>query len=329
MLSSLNERPILIAGVGSIGRRHLRNLRSCGWTKLHLYRSGKSTLPDLDAEIAGLPTFADLDAALHERPAAVVIATPTAAHLPIALAAARAGCHLLIEKPIADTLTGVDALVSAVQTSDVCVLIGFQYRFHPGLITIKQWIDAGAIGAITSASAQWGEYLPDWHPWEDYKQSYAARPELGGGVALTLCHPFDYLRWLLGEVTDVSAMVGRNGGLDIPVEESADVLLRFDSGAVGHVHLDYVQRPPSHTLRITGERGLILWDNADGVAKRYNPAQGVWEIVTPPDDFERNHMFLAQTQHFIACVQGTHSPRCTLHDGVRALQIALSVRDQG
>ena len=86
---------------------------------------------------------------------------------------------------------------------------------------------------------------------------------------LTLCHPFDYLRWLIGEVATVSAMTGEEGGLDIEVEDTANVMLRFANGALGTVHLDYVQRPPTHTLQITGQRGRILWDNEDGAVHWY------------------------------------------------------------
>jgi predicted dehydrogenase len=301
-------------------------LRALGWSNFILYRTGKSTLPDLDAEIDGIPTFYDLDSALAENPIAVVIANPTAAHIDVALAAARAGSHLFLEKPISDTLQGVDELKNLVDAKHLAVLVGFQFRYHPTLMAIKNIIQRGDIGQITSAAAHWGEYLPAWHPWEDYKTSYAARPELGGGVVLTLCHPFDYLRWLVGEITQVSAALGYNGGLDIPVEDTADVTLKFVNGATGHVHLDYVQRPPSHTLRITGDKGLILWDNADGGTKVYRADAGVWEVLTPPQGFERNALFMTQTEHFLACIRGDQTPACTLHDGIRALEIALEIK---
>ena len=97
----------------------------------------------------------------------------------------------------------------AIEQNHSQVLVGFQFRFHPGLQQVKKLLDEGAIGKPISAHAHWGEYLPDWHPWEDYKQGYAARPELGGGVVLTLSHPLDYLRWLLGEVESLSAFTSR------------------------------------------------------------------------------------------------------------------------
>ncbi len=321
------QRPILIAGMGSIGRRHLRIMRAAGWTNFVLYRTGKSTLPDVEQAIVGLPSFSDLDEALAQKPLAAIIANPTALHLKTAIQAARAGCHLLIEKPVSHQRYDIDELVRVVAEQRVQVMVGFQFRFHPTLKRIKAWLDEDRIGQIVHADASWGEYLPNWHTWEDYKDSYAARAELGGGVALTLCHPFDYLRWLIGEVVDVKAMSANRGQLDIAVEDTADALLKFENGAVGHVHVDYLQRPPAHTLRITGSRGLIVWDNADGIARIWQNGSDQPDTARPPEGFERDHLFKEQWNDFSVSIVENRPPRCTLHDGIRALEIALTVRD--
>jgi predicted dehydrogenase len=312
---------ILIAGLGSVGRRHLRNLRTLGCEDVILYRTGHSTLPDDD--LAGLPVETDLAAALAHQPRAAIIANPTALHLPVALAAARAGCHLFIEKPVSHSLDGLHSLADVAQEKEARILVGFQYRFHPGLRAIKLLIDGGAIGAIVCAHVHWGEHLPGWHPWEDYRRGYSARADLGGGVILTLCHPFDYLRWLLGEVQAVSAVVGRLSGLELNVEDTADITLQFKSGAIGTVHLDYIQRPPAHWLQITGQTGTIEWDNANGTVRCYQADRGEWETIPVPPGFERNTMFLEEMRHFLECIAKRVEPLITLEDGIRALEIAL------
>ena len=314
----------LVAGLGSIGRRHLRNLQALGINDFVLYRTGRSALPDDD--LTGLIAEADLQAALAHHPDIAIIANPTSLHIETALACAEAGCHLLLEKPVSHSMAGVSALEQAVVARRLKVLVGFQFRFHPGLRTIKRLLDEDTIGPVACAHAHWGEYLPDWHPWEDYRQSYSAQSDLGGGVVLTLCHPFDYLRWLLGEVDAVSAMVGNLGGLEIGVEDTADVTLRFVSGAIGTVHLDYIQRPPSHTLQITGHKGLIQWDNADGAVRCYQAEIDEWQTFPTPVGFERNTMFLDEMRHFLDCVEDRAEPLVTLEDGIRALQIALAAK---
>ena len=316
---------ILITGFGSIGRRHFRNFQALGVEDFIFLRSGRSMLDD--AEIAPYPVETDLQAALAHQPDAVVIANPTALHLDIAIPAAQAGCHIMLEKPISHSLDRVDQLRDAVERSGSRVLVGFQFRYHPGLERIRAMLSDAAIGEVVSARAHWGEYLPDWHPWEDYRQAYAARPDLGGGVILTLCHPFDYLRWLLGEF-EVAWASTSNRTLNLPVEDTAEIALQFASGAIGSLHLDYIQRPPSHHLEIIGTNGTIRWDNADGIVKHFQADQPnpEWQNHPMPVGFERNDLFKAQAQHFIAVCRRNAIPICTLADGQRALELALTAR---
>jgi len=311
----------MIAGLGSIGRRHLRNLIALGEEDILLYRSGKGTLPN--DELTKYVTETELDAALAHKPNAVIVSNPTALHLDVAIPAAEAGCHLLLEKPISHNLDRVDELLAAVKRGGGKVLVGYQFRFHPGLQAVKRWLMEGRIGKLISVHAHWGEYLPDWHPREDYRHSYAARRDLGGGVVLTLCHPFDYLRWLLGEVESVLGMVGNLGDLGLEVDDTAEVVLKFESGALGSVHLDYYQRPATHNLEIIGTQGTLHWDNQDGASRMYQPGTQEWDVISPPEGFKRNDLFLAEMRHFIEVLTGDVDPVCGLVDGIRALQIVV------
>jgi len=315
---------ILIAGLGSVGRRHLANLRALGWTRLRLYRTHSSTLPDED--LASFPVEHDLETALARKPLAVIVANPSALHLPVALAAARAGAHLLIEKPLAHELAGIPELEYEVDARGLTVLVGFQFRFDPGLRQIKRWIDSGAIGTVLSAQVHWGEYLPGMHPWEDYRRGYAARPELGGGALLTFCHPFDYLRWLLGDIELVSAIEADLNPFALSVDSCVEVIVRFASGASGHVHLNFVQQPHEHRLTIIGTGGTLAWTHDDHAARKYCGAERRWETVPAPDGFERNWMFVEEMRHFLACIHGDEHSRCTLDDGKAALRLALTAK---
>lgn len=312
----------LIAGFGSIGRRHFQNLKKLGEKDILFFRTGRSQLPDDD--LAGHIVETDLQDALAHKPDAVIVANPTALHLDVAIPAAKAGCHLLLEKPISNSLDRLAELEQAVQLSGNRVLVGFQYRFHPGLLKAAELLATGELGKPISGHAHWGEYLPDWHPWEDYRQGYSARGDLGGGVVLTLCHPFDYLRWLLGEVDSVWASTAHSAELKLDVEDQAEIGLEFNSGALASVHLDYLQHPPAHWLEVTCTLGSLRWDAQSGTL-RVNKAGGGSEQEFPaPVGFERNDLFLAQTKHFIEVVMNKATPLCTLTDGRRALEIALA-----
>lgn len=313
----------LIAGLGSIGRRHLRNLKALGQEDILLYRTHLATLPD--EELAGLPVYTNLSDALAQKPDGVIVSNPTSEHLKVALPAAKAGCNLLIEKPIAANLEGIPELQAALRAHSKQALVGFHFRNHPVLQEIKGILDSEILGKPLSGRVQWGEYLPDWHPWEDYRQSYAARKDLGGGVVNTLSHPFDYLRWLLGDVKQVSALTDRKSSLEIDTEDSADILLRFRGGANVSVHLDYYQRPATHHLSIVCEQGSVYWDNATSEAAIYYAEGQHWQSIKAPQGFERNSMFLDEMKHFIEICQGDVHSQCSLEDGIQAQRIVLAV----
>lgn len=328
---------ILIAGLGSIGRRHFRNLIALGETDIILLRSHRATLSD--DELAGFPVETNLaDALKKHKPAAVIVATPTALHLDSAIPAAQAGCAILLEKPVSNSLERLDVLQEAAEKNGSRILVGFQFRYHPTLNQARELIQQGALGKVLTVHAHWGEYLPNWHPWEDYRQGYAARADLGGGVIFTLTHPLDYLQFMLGEVESLWSFNGHISPLELDVEDVAEIGLRFANGAVGGLHLNYVQRPPVHRLEIVGTNGTLRWDNADGIlyfhkmpadfgSYRATPPAALIEQYRLPDGFERNQLFTAQTRHFVETARGESEPICTLADGVSALRLALAAHE--
>jgi predicted dehydrogenase len=327
----------LIAGLGSIGHRHFRNLIALGEKDIVLLRTRKATLPD--DELAGYPVETDIHQALQKhKPDAVIIANPTSLHLDVAIPAAEAGCHILLEKPVSNSLDRLDTLREAAQKSGSRILVGFQFRYHSTLNKARELIQSNALGKILTVHAHWGEYLPQWHPWEDYRQSYAARADLGGGVIRTLTHPLDYLRYLIGEIESLRSFNGHISALELDVEDVAEIGLKFSNGAIGGLHLNYFQRPPAHRLEIVGTNGTLRWDNADGILHVYqlpapfgsfsdNPPAPFTQTFAPPDGFERNQLFVAQTRHFIEIIRGESEPVCTLEDGIRALELALAARN--
>lgn len=324
----------LIAGLGSIGRRHFRNLIALGETDIVLLRSHRATLPD--DELSGYPVETDLNEALKKhKPNAVIVSNPTALHLDVAIPAAQAGCHILLEKPVSHSLDGLDTLQTAAEKSGGRILVGFQFRYHPALNKAREIIQTGSLGKVLTAHVRWGEYLPNWHPWEDYRQSYAARADLGGGVIVTLTHALDYLRFMLGDVDSLWSFNGHVSPLELDVEDVAEIGLRFSSGLIGGVHLNYVQRPPVHQLEIVGTQGTLRWDNADGTLHFHKmpdsfgsysdlPPAPVTESFSLPDGFDRNQLFIAQTKHFLNVVAGDAVPICSLDDGIQALRMALA-----
>lgn len=314
----------LIAGFGSIGRRHFRNLLELGQRDIIFYRTHKSTLDD--DELSNFIVETDLDKTIAHNPDAVIVSNPTSFHLDVAIPAARAGCDILLEKPVSHNMDRIEEFKRLVNNNHCRVLVGFQFRFHPGLRKIKELLENGRIGRPLSVRAHWGEYLPGWHPWEDYRQGYSARADLGGGVILTLSHPFDYLRWLLGEVSAVWAFTESSSTLEVNVEDTAEIGLRFENDCIGSVHLNYTQRPPSHWLEIVGSQGTIQWEYDEGGVKVFDPVDGSWRNYPLKSGFHRNDLFLNEMKHFVDILYHEADPVCSLDDGVHVQEIIAGIK---
>src|SRR4051812_9099779 len=268
-------RRFLFVGLGGVGQRHLRNLRTVvgGQAEFLAYRSrreatvltnemGVESGSDLETKY-GLRVFGDLTEALAERPEAVIISNPTSLHLGVALAAAEAGCHLFVEKPLSHDMENVANLLALVDRQKLVTLVGYQWRFHPCLAAVADILRQNVIGQVVAVRARFGEYLPNWHPYEDYRRSYAARRELGGGVLLTQIHDFDYLGWLFGWPKQVYTIGGHVSDLEIDVEDVADTVCtcEIDGRAIPvHVHQDYLQKPATRRCDFVAERGRIHVD---------------------------------------------------------------------
>jgi predicted dehydrogenase len=329
---------ILIVGLGAAGQRHARNLRRLLGDDVELLavrrRGGGPALDDAlrpkpglsPEESLGIRVFSDLDVALAESPDGVVVADPTSLHMATATAAVAAGCAVLIEKPLSNVWEGVPAFLSAVEAAKVPVLVGFQMRFHPLIERAREILCSGELGRVISASSTYGEYLPGWHPYEDYRQSYAARKDLGGGVMLTQIHDIDILGWLFGWPSAVYSVGGHLSDLEVDVDDAAVTLWAapVDGRAIPvHLQQDYVSRPPVRRLDVVTERGGLSLDLI-GTALRAWDSEAGTAIEESPGEFDRNQLFLAEMAHFLECIEGRAVPRISATDAAKSLAVALA-----
>jgi predicted dehydrogenase len=319
-----NSERYLIVGLGSIGRRHLRNLRLLRpQARIAVLRQRESM------RAAPLPEGADIQFdsmadALAFQPQAAIIAGPATTHLPVALALANSNIHLLVEKPLAEGLAGLGDLIRLCREKQLALMVGYNLRFMPSLREVRRLIAEGAIGKIVGARAEVGQYLPDWRPGSDYRETVSARRELGGGVILELSHELDYLYWLLGMPEAVSAKGGHYSHLDLDVEDMVEILLEYSSPrCLVSVHLDMVQRMPVRCCKFIGEEGTLKWDAIADRVDYYRADAGAWESIEGTSKNDRNHLYLDELEQFLGCVHGDDIP---LVDGVQGYDV-LAIAD--
>jgi predicted dehydrogenase len=310
---------VLFVGLGSIGKRHLNNLLSLAQeTEVLVYRHSKVEEDSLFKQ------YTDYEEALQEFPDAVFICNPTYLHVEFAIKAAEKGCHLFIEKPLSHNLNGVNELIETVRKKNLIAFIGCNLRFHPGLKKVKNLIEMKYIGEIYSISVFAGQYLPDWRPHQDYRTTYSATEEKGGGVILDLIHEFDYLYWLLGDFNEVCAFSGKVSDLEINSEDIAEILLKTESDVIAHIHLDYLQRKYSRGCKIIGEKGTIIWDYSTNVIREFNILDNEWKSYHI--EFDLNKMYVEEMKHFLKCIKHNDRPLVSLEDGKRVLEVAAAAK---
>ncbi len=316
----------LIVGLGSMGIRHFENLRRLGCGQVDVFRSRKGPLHK-SVDLTGVSVYSNFTEALGQGYDAVVICNPTSLHLSYAQQAAEAGCDLYIEKPLSDTLDNTNELLRTVKDKCLVVSIGCQFRFHPNLTAVKRWLDDGAIGRTLSVQVDTGEYLPGWHPWEDYRKGYAARRDLGGGVVLTMIHEIDYLCWLLGPFKPACSFGGVSNALELDVEDHTLCMFLSEKNVPVVLNMDYLQQPPCRRMKVLGSQGVIEWDYYEGVASLIVDGE-VLEESRVSETWGRNDLFLSIMADFLDAVCKGGSPKVPLEDGIETLRIALDIKKQ-
>lgn len=318
---------ILVLGCGSIGSRHTRNASALAQVAVvdAQVERAEPLVRELDAKF-----FLSLEQALDWRPDAAVIATPHTTHVELASRLVQAGVPVLIEKPIADSLSGIDDMLATASRGNVPVFVVCNMRFHPGVATLRQHL--ASIGKPYFARASYGNYLPDMRPNADYRSLYCARKASGGGVILDAIHEIDYLTWLFGDTVGISAAAGRLSDLDIDVEDYAAINLHHSGGVRSEIHLDYLQRFKRRSCEIVGANGTLIWSsegkNPEVCSVRwYNCEQKAWHVLYESKQIDTNQPYVELMKAFVESVKGTpHPSLLTGAQAKRTLETALAVK---
>jgi predicted dehydrogenase len=317
---------VLVAGLGSIGERHVRNLVAAGHDGISVLRRGAAKPRTLTGD--EFTTVTDVEAAFARNPAAILICLPNTMHTELLARAVDAGIPVLVEVPLAHELAGLAEIDARAKQTGAQVLIGHNLRFHPALAAIHAAVVGGEIGTPLFSRSQFGEYLPAGHTWEDYRTRYEARADLGGGAVLTSIHEIDHACWLFGPVTAVTC-VARTRELDIDVEDVAMMILEHENGTLSEIELDFIQRVYTRSLQIAGTEASIEWKLRDDRSRICLEKNGTWEdhvILDTPYDLPTvvNQTYIDELTHFGEVVRGNEAPCNPLSMGIHVLSVALA-----
>lgn len=318
---------VLIAGHGSIGKRHLRIARSL--------------LPDADIRVLvhrpvdTTPEFANgvfdsLDAAVSFKPNIAIVAGPASTHVQTALPLARAGAHLLIEKPLDASLEEGVALLQLCDSRRIVLLVGYNLRYVPSLDWFRQALHSGRVGRVLSVRAEVGQYLPSWRPHTDYRNSASASRALGGGVLLELSHEVDYLQWIFGDIVWVKASAGRQSSLELDVEDTAHLIMGFTEHGVwphliGTLNMDFFRHDTTRSCVAIGESGSLRWNGLTNTVDFFGAGASEWTALFK-SPVGKDDSYVAEWNHFLECIRGKAETGESGADSYRTLQVIEAAR---
>lgn len=318
---------ILVVGCGSIGKRHIRNLISISAGEIIACDINEMKLDEVRKEFS-IKVFSDIEEALNTNQfTAVFICTPPSYHVKQAFKFLKLGMHCFIEKPLSNSLEGIDDLMSVAESNKKAVFIGYTIRFSPLLRKIKKMITDGEIGKILSLKASIGYYLPYWRPKEDYRKGYGAKQALGGGIVLDASHEIDYIRYLAGEVDEVFAICRKLSSLEIDTEDFAEITMRHRNGAYSQIHLDYLQTNYRRSCEVIGDKGMFLWDVNERVLKQYSMKDKEYHAFYEGLNANGNDLYLEEVRHFFRCIKGEEVPLVDINEGKRLQEIIMKIRE--
>ncbi len=324
-----NDLKICLVGRGSIGTRHLNNLNFLSYNNTIALSDTPTKKKDREYKAKyGMETFYSIDDVKKINPDVFIIAAPTARHLEFAKIAVNMNCHIFMEKPISHNMTGIEELKNELAEKRLVFFLANNFRFHPALTKIKGLIEDNVFGDIHFARIMAGQYLPDWHPWEDYRKSYSAKNVLGGGVVLTLQHEIDYAYWLFGKFKNLKSFTKKISNLEIDVEDIATIIIETDNGPLIEIHLDYLQRPPKRSIQIQGTKGSIGYTFGDEHLRFYDFEQQKYKTVLDLTNYDNNQMYVDEMNHFLRCIYGEEKPKSSLEDAIYILKTCLEIKKE-
>ena len=322
--SGIENLRILIVGCGSIGKRHATVLTSLGITDIYAYDPVDEQMRSLLKESPGIKLCSSYEEGLRQNPDAVFVLNPTRLHIPTALQAVMADCHVFLEKPLSDSLEGAYELSKIAAEKNKKIMVGFCFRYHEGLVKAKELVQSGKIGRLISIRALMGEHFPEVRP--DYKSTYYAKYS----GAFELVHDLDLAIWYAQKRVKRSyGVFGAFSDIGIEAPDTIELLLEFEDNCVATVHLDFFQRPRRRMIELIGTNGVITvefasWDEYS--ISIYDTEKKSWDRST--GNTARNDMFKAEDMEFLKAIVENNPIACSIEEACKSLEVVLRVQNQ-
>lgn len=312
-----------VVGLGSIGKRHIANLRELHPNEKIFGVSSSGLNKKKPKEVNAIIEIEEL---IDYKPIYIIIASPASFHVKHSMGAIKSNIPLIIEKPLADNLKNGLYLKNTLKKFEKRIVsVGYCLRFLKSACAVKKLLSSNLLGNIYYVNANVGQYLPTWRKDINYENSVSARKDLGGGVLLELSHEIDYLQWLFGDLTLHHCNLKRSGEFNIDVEDIADLVLSNSKDVYINLHLDFIQKFPQRRCQIIAENGRVEWNLMLNEVKFYT-SEGEQNIFSDLNKSSKNDMYLDMLNDFEKNLSNTDNNLATIDSAIKVLQIIESAK---
>lgn len=314
---------IAVIGLGNIATRHRRNLKLLFPEAKLIAMSASGRVPK--EPVGDSDHIAEsINEIVQSEVQFAIIASPAPFHAQHAIPLLQAGIPVLIEKPVSVTQADAQALIDAEANYQTPVAVGYCLRYLPSAQKVRQMLQKGVIGTLYNAFIEIGQYLPDWRPTKDYRETVSAKAELGGGVLLELSHELDYAQWILGSLIPRHVILRASEELGLEVEDNADLLMTTMKGAVVNIHLDFLQRKAHRKCRFIGSEGCIEWDLIQNEVVLITARDK--QVIYSAPEWDKNKMYLEMVTDFIRKINGQPNQSITLQEAERTVGLIVEMK---
>lgn len=316
----------LIIGLGSMGKRRIRNLQALNVKDIIGFDPVEKTRQEVEQKY-GIKTFEKLETAIQENPDAYIISTPPDKHMKFCLLAAKNKKHffveasVLIEKEFEETM-------SLAKENDIVAAPSCTFRFHEPIIKIKQIVDSKKFGKALGIHYHMGQYLPDWHPWQDISTFYVGKKETGAAREM-VCFELEWINWIFGNIKKISCFKGKYSSLKADIDDTYSLNIEYKKGTIANILIDVVARFAYRQFKILFEDGVLEWDWIKETIRVYDATTKEWTEIKESEGHKekgylaKENMYIAEMKNFIEAIEGTTPWQYSLEEDLETLQLLL------
>ncbi|MBD3352539.1 MAG: gfo/Idh/MocA family oxidoreductase [Candidatus Lokiarchaeota archaeon] len=320
---------ILVIGLGSMGKRRIRNLKALNEDDVIAFDPREDRRKEV-AQKFNINTFSSFEDAMNEKPEVFVISVPPDIHIKYQSYAVKNDIHFFTEASVVSD--GLEKVIEELKNKNIIGAASSTLRFHPAVKKIKQLIDDKEIGELCTFTYHSGQYLPDWHPWENINDFYVSKKETGGGREIV---PFElsWISWIFGNVKSVIGLVENSLDMGESIDDVYHSLLKFESGINGHLLVDVVSRFAYRQMKILGKKGVIEWDWSKQRVRVFKPEKNEWMGFnvgggTNEAGYNENiieEMYINEIRHFLNSIRKKEEYHYSLEDDLAILNILYAI----